>query len=286
MRVEFAKSYLQSSLEQLKELEGPIPRLSHVTHNRQAKEITRENRFKAWPKKGSDLYGESFIYRSNMAQYERVSQCEHVLPGHYSWWGIHLQEDDIVEIKEAVQNLEANKVYVVNYLKYPRVSRYGNQEFYADLKDLLVCYGQSRKCNIDDIYLKVGGTLRYRNEICYVIIICTQNDDDLGIFPNIDPGDTQIFDLKGLVSQEGSVANRYVIPTFKPRYVLKSMYPGPTYFSWEGLAFAFYFPEDQNFEFPELSVAESPVACNEIIHPENICASKKSPHWKCPNHVD
>jgi len=127
--------------------------------------------------------------------------------------------------------------------------------------DLLKSYANSRQCSMSKIHLKIGGTLRYRYEVCYVTIICTE--DDLETF-------SKFKDFKHQ-DQDGGVIDHRAVPTFSPQYVI-SYYSGTRKsVSWEGIAFALYFPNgDQTLSCPTAVVEE-----REIKH--EFCTSKQPP---------
>jgi len=85
------------------------------------------------------------------------------------------------------------------------------------------------------------------------------------------------------VGQDGEVVNPRAVPTFNPEYAI-SYYSGTwKSISWEGIAFALYFPNgDLTLRCPRAFVEE-----RSIRH--EFCISKQPPtnpqrmEWVCPN---
>ena len=273
--------------------------MSHVTHNREARGIkaslsdrgvytfkTKQKLGKEYIEDGRPL-GESYVPINDKEEYlyRRVPGTEPVLPGYYSWWGVSLCKWEAQEVKEAVFNLKQQGTEVANYLKVPPESTYGNNEFVVTLSDIIQYYSYSRRNrghgNID-IYLKVGGTLRYKREICYVIIVCTKMDEDLlSQFPYMKSDQQAPIDLCGLVDPSGKVINPMAVPIFRPQNVV-NYYIGNS-FSWEGVAFAFYFPQkDKALLCPK----DSSTSERKIEH--SFCTIKyplDKYTWRCPNEI-
>ena len=264
-------------------LELPINSLSHVTHNEEARAIGEYQDlytvFKAAPKFGKKYawdgspMGET--YRSigdeptDRANYMKISSCNKVFPGSLSWWGISPREwknDDLKKFED-----------VPHYLRLPPQSRYGNNEFTGELSDMLESYKRSRE--VHDVYLVIGGTLRYKREICYIVIACTRNDlkKNLRDFPCLSQSNQPILKLNGLVDSKGK--GKVVNPQAVPVFIVNHVSPKD---SWETLAFAFYFEDHSGL------VCDREVIHHEkIAHTTDICVSKKPQinykPWMCPN---
>ena len=173
---------------------------------------------------------------------------------------------------------------LADYLKDPPESRYGNNEFSTKLANILQHYWRSRQCPMSEVYLKLGGTLRYREEICYVIMICTEEDlDSLSDFPNLNPEETEVFNSNGLLSKNGSIKNHCAVPIFKTEYPVQSCNNHSC--SWEAMVFAFYYPSSDSV----LRCHKDNISCNRIDH--GYCISTyplmkyTGTEWICPNDV-
>ena len=181
---------------------------------------------------GSPL-GESFCCDlkrktpTDQTMYVPISREELVLPdGYYLWWGTNST----------------------------RSSMYGTEKLTANFKSVLRKFQLSRKDRDThrrpDVYLRVGGTLRYKKEICYVIVVHTDNEatEEVECLPPLRP--SRHFKLNGFLDACGRVTDWDTYPDFIPR-------------SYEGgckdhFAFAFYF-NDCDIPLILESVKKSPV---------------------------
>ena len=262
------------------ELEGrtsvPIHTLRHVTHTEQAQNIRPHSgqthyTFTSKAKCGK-LYNEGSYSKLSENTFHKIEHYEWVLEGNLSWWGvdayswyhsgdIHGKEFDLV-----ASNLRSNHIYVSPFMATKRESRYGERGFLANFKELLKDYKESRT-DIEDsqdwaIFLRVGGTLRYCYEICYVVIVCTKHDKELeDCYPSLHDQPNVIFDHNGVFLPSGEVdfESNHTLH-FKPKYFIKSVHPQNS-FSYEEPAFAFYYPEN------------GPASCLKCP-PTNVCEVK------------
>ena len=156
----------------------------------------------------------------------------------------------------------------------PEESVYGNVKFSGGLMQLLKSYLNAyySKCGKSShacIEFRCGGTLRYRYEICYVIIVCA-------IFPDKKPSLPR--DEYPVIFEDLSKSIRYNEDgevTFVKSYVLSfknviSKYD-TRYYSWDTYAFALHFPDDSY-------VLECPYA---LRFKESLVG-----HFKCIRSID
>ena len=230
----------------------PIFRLTHVTHDAEAQAISiADFTFIPRPKYGkSGRAGETYRFNGDY-NCEEIRDTDRVFPGYLSWWGIDVQQW-YTEYKEGRKLLDSIReergisIYVPSYLAYPPESQYGNRAFSTSFSQILQDYHTARLGQIP--CLKVGGTLHYRNEICYVIVVCTE-EDNLEM-PAVNTIYNPQFNPNGLVDQNGVVIDFQKTPEFNAASIIKSAIAGRdssgkneyAYFSWEQLVFAFYFP--------------------------------------------
>ena len=246
----------------------PITKLVHITHAIEGRCIEKERgrRYEFSPKKkcGKSYednqgggYGETYKYTgfdTGFEMYEKIQCTDSVFPGYLSWWGIDVRDGYVgSKLQQDVLQNEPSGRYVAEYLKIPPNSPYGNVAFSIKLSDILKYYKNARNSDHDQVCLKVGGTLRYRYEICYVVIVCLIDDDDdaLRDMPSV-VGRFPQFVSNGLVDDNGFVIDRKKTPEFKADNIIKSIKAGEDrtgrnrfnydYHSWEQLVFAFYFP--------------------------------------------
>ena len=159
-----------------------------------------------------------------------------------------------------------------------------SRSFVCNFEHLLTAYASARGIGIGNVCIRKGGTLRYELEICYVLIICTDNDEDRRELADFDPLQLKSpeFQTNGLIRADGSLENPAAIATFYPRCIIswaKHISSDPDRYSYENVAFAFYFPEDGS------SMVVDHCAKIEVGH--NFCI-KTQPTiggWKCPNEI-
>ena len=248
-----------------REFKIPVKQLSHITHDKEMREITstKEDGFytmlpsrkvgKAYKWDGTPM-GESFfldctplpsVEELRDLSFTYVSNEESLMPeGYYSWWGVKTEGYS-----------GQSKCALPGYLENPPQSTYGTNEISGDLNKLLQNYRDSRAVegepNKPDIYLLVGGTLRYSHEICCVVIVCTADDKESAALKGYMPVTTEpdhepynpepynpnpTLNLNDLTDDTGKVVNLSKKPTFCPKF-LSTAADG----SWANLAFAFYF---------------------------------------------
>ena len=189
-----------------------------------------------------------------------------LFPGFYSWWSLYPEDDILAKIEDEIDYLKTrdyNKltVFVPNYLQ--KTSIYGKNAFVCDFRHLLICYAKSRSLEkglrslekglrsqekgLRDVYIRVGGTLAYHYEICYVLIVCLVDDKDtLSGFTPLTKGDTaDLFQLNDFIKSKGSInseADKCL--TFTPKHNIT--WANGEQYSYETTAFAFYFPDQQH----------------------------------------
>ena len=186
-------------------LDQHITTLCHVTHQNEATSISAtiatdksgKYQFLARPKKGKCGYyatdgsplGESYLCNLNGSipdentVYEEVSSDQHLLPeGSYSWWGVEPVEE----------------------------SRYGSCKFSVSFGDLLRAFQKShvKFGQKPSLKFRKAGTLRYRYEICYVILVhaSTDNDQYIRHLPPLTNREEK-FEFHDFLNDQGVVTN-------------------------------------------------------------------------------
>ncbi len=237
-------------------------------------------RFIATKKVGKDYewdgspIGESFRYSSSSrnppnSPYMFIKPGQSFMPeGYYSWWGVQFDPNyelaspnpcpsDISPMLFNFESYRSSDYRCPHYLRNPPSSPYGNNEFSGELTDILTYYRDSRKIYsvcpetdqpLPDTYMLPGGTLRYQHEICYVIIVCTQ-EDLFQVQSQIAASDIcsePVVNLNGLVDE-----NYKIIDYGGSKIPQLSFHFISTKESWENLAFAFYFPEKKQLSCPK-----------------------------------
>ena len=124
----------------------------------------------------------------------------------------------------------------------------------------------------------MGGTLRYREEICYVFLICTDEDS----------GPLKKYPTLQLNYEKIPRVNVIHLVTFAPEI---------GYFDWENFTFALYYPTNQNrlicpsdkISYTKITVVlDKGRAVIEPIHHEQQCLAKvfcgTCGKFRCPDH--
>ena len=266
----------------------PILALAHVTHKAEADKIKTDHsyEFRPAPKCGRPGTGSCMWNPSILFDYVPISEKTNLFQGNYSWWSPYAHNYDLPEdhpnreycispAQIAAGILPQKDYYVANYLKNPPESFYGDHVFPCSFTELLIAYVQSR--NSGEVFIKIGGTLRYRGEICFVLIVCTENDD-LG-FPALHTND-EYFETNGLIDDDGRVRNYNAIANFHPRYIIQWAREdeGKKSYSYITAAFAFYYPDIL------LAVDRKKCGTPKINkHTDEFCLKKLGK--KCPNNI-
>ena len=262
-----------------------------MTHNREAALIRSETpecyTFKPAAKLGKQYgndrlpLGETYrhIERRIFSEVPR-SQDDPVFLGYYSWWGVSTTEwyKEHGDLSLVTQQQQRPEIKVAEFAAHPPKSRYGNNVFTIRFSELLMSYKRSRT-DIQErrhVYLRVGGTLRYKYEVCYVVIVCLQQDHSFDDLATIDTED--IIDHKGLLEM-GKVVKYWQTPEFKAKYIISRI--NNKGFSWEQVVFALYYPSE---EF-RLCCNKDKVMEGDTEHSRSSCISTRSGPGgrQCPN---
>ena len=263
-----------------------------MTHNREAALIRSEMpecyTFKPAAKLGKQYgddrlpLGETYrhIERRIFSKVPR-SQDDPVFLGYYSWWSVSITEwykEHGGYLSLVTQQQQRPEIKVAEFAAYPPKSRYGNNVFTIGFSELLQSYRSSRTDILNQerrhIYLRVGGTLRYKYEICYIVIVCLQQDHNLNDLATIDTED--IIDHKGLL-ERGKVVDYGKTPEFKAKYIVSRVqYQN---FSWEQVVFALYYPSEEL----KLYCNKDEVTEEHIEHPFCISTQGGPGGRRCPN---
>ena len=231
-----------------------VKKLCHVTHDTQASQI-RNFKDDCYHFKPREKFGKPQIedrvdiennesyhsYRCTLGRgqvpkdstrcYQLIPDTKQVFHGYFSWWGLAMNRKS----PPNPSGITVPKGNLPGYLKNPPQSFYGKNAFVSSFQNLLESYRTSRQCQT--IYLRMGGTLRYKCEIGYVVIVCTSYDYD--VLHNYDPLTHDVLDTTGLTNEDGKIINRDVTPYFTTQCIDASS-------SYETLNFALYFQDNKN----------------------------------------
>ena len=204
----------------------------------------------------------------------------YVFPGYLSWWSIDVQHwyktDEGKRLRTAVCELECDKIYVPHTIQATPTSRYGGHSFSISFEDMVTSYVTSRQhCRSKNVYLLKAGTLVYTFEICYVIMVCMEDDmneiDELKKLPI----------LQIINSRQDSTVDVTLHLSFRAKHIVSAIYPTKQNerkrkecYNYEEMAFAFYFKG----EYENLCCEKSKVKySNDIEHKPKYCVKPYCP---------
>ena len=159
---------------------------------------------------------------------------------------------------------------------------YGTEKLTTNFKSVLRKFQWSRKDKDDrqppDVYLRVGGTLRYKKEICYVIVVHTDNEatEEIESLPPL--RNSRHFILNGFLDIRGRIADWDTYPDFISRSFEDECK--------DQFAFAFYFNDCDN----PLKLDKVKVTMTQVDHTRCLRSFKVKPEfrpdlsksWYCP----
>ena len=191
------------------EVEIPIRKLAHTTHYSEAETIV-DSKFEFKAKEKMEPH-KSYSYKCTNRKKQRYEEMPKFCSGYFSWWSIDTADSPVTKrIHSPSQQFKNESIY-------------GTVKFSINLEQIDKSYLESyniSKFRIKRVLYKRGGTLRYSNEVCYVIIVCiTINGRDP--FP----------DLPTMM-----LHSRSKLPIKQPSSNSKQ--------TWDTYTFAFHFPED------------------------------------------
>ena len=278
-----------------------------MTHDAEVKQIRKygDFRFLARQKLGKDFSDTSWgiSYRFERS-YVEIPPDKPVFPGYYSWWGIYPQQDYFrvqdggehftspAQMTSMIEDFKSEEevIYVPDYLKEKPDSMYGNHAFSCNFPALLSAYAKSRSSEVAKICIRKGGTLRYTKEICYILVICIDASEDrkeLSEFEPLQPMTKQVH-TNGLIDANGKIIDATAIPTFNPEHIVTYIYDKGVKerkrYSYETIAFAFYFPENRSI----MSIVPTCTYEGTIDHSNKYCKKtvrNKGSKRKCPNEI-
>ena len=230
-------------------------KLVHVTHTEPAGKIINEDpsvRFSAAQKCGRNVldpqtYGSYRIVTNKHQQQQEIPvppAQSLICDGEFSWWSIELKPED-----HGIRPCDASKAFITTK------SMYGPAAFSVEFGDLITAYINSR--DFPNYVLKKGGTLKYQQEVCKIIIVCLKNDVFLRENEEMDFEEFNIEDHLSICCP----------------------YQGG---QWDHYAFAFYFPN--NHPHPYLLVDPICVELSHVEHKFNckqrLCPDRDIEHLK------
>ncbi|XP_019850535.1 PREDICTED: uncharacterized protein LOC109581147 [Amphimedon queenslandica] len=258
--------------------------LIHVTHNKEFQMITRSRpnvyTLRAQRKVGKNGYkkydgtpvGHSFVaikdeIPNDQSKYRYISSGENLLPGKYIWWSVYIENPP-----QAPYSCRPSTPFTS-----PHDSPYGKNMIYGQFEDVLATYQASFPLDHNGQYptieLRVGGTLRYKFEVCYVIILCKSGVKELEQYPMWEEGRNKIkFDKTNNIVRIIDPINIRLNSSIKSSY--------GTNCSWDHFVFALYFDGDEEM------ICHEEIFDHQLIN-HSKCLKKKPPgaykKFVCPD---
>lgn len=213
----------------------------------------------------------------------QLSVKKWMLPSHYVWYGVPDCKHDSLQLvvgKEQATEEEFRQDWKLE-------SRYGMHSFVVNIHKVLQAYRESVGHCLGNItprvVLRCGGTLLYRYEVCYVVIVTYIGDEIHDSFPPVtdpscDDGKPPLFDWSPLLDDSGCYTEeRGGYPTFTPRHkkIHHSQY-------WDQFVLAVHLPEGMEID-KDILVGGGPL---DTVHDETTGCHKfrkyvKGPLRKC-----
>ena len=196
--------------------------VAHTTHYKNAEQIISSGfKINAFPKRGSNGdYSYQCVNRED-GKIDQIDDKTSLIPydGSFSWWSIELNQDHDHLGHKNIHGVDCH----TSFLFDKDQSKYGCVKFSMEFDDLISYYAQSREGSDKNVLYKVGGTLRYQREVCYVIIVCVSDDvQDL----------TRLCDVN---LSELVISHPY-------NFFKGGQLPQPVKTSWDYYVFALYYP--------------------------------------------
>ena len=282
-------------------VEVTVEKLCHITHDEEYKEITKDTKYVFKPRQKFGKVGYRNHFREQVGKsyvrcdvpsalppnyqtdYRCVREDEEILPGYYIWWSIDHSCIPTMDLTKTIRS----GYYSSEPFQTPIKSHYGNHKITCNIRELLQCYQNAYGSPLPRIEFRCGGTLRYRNEICYVVIVCAVHPDSEHSLSN--------FPVMNLEVQYG--LNEEVVSVETPQLRICNGISGVYYhhvdlenksYSWDTYAFALHFPN----ETFTLKLPKGDKIFDEKITHDKPCLkgkpdpSKCSKKFVCPNDLD
>ena len=176
------------------EVEIEVEEVNHITHYTHLVKIIDEGlrKLKFEPKEKLSR-NNSYIKKDSSVISIRPNMA--LLPGKYSWWGIELPSGfSPPQLEGQYPGLRP----ILSPLFKPSESIYGTVKIKTKFSELKQSYCQSRLASLGsltepdsgEVGFKIGGTLVYKREICFVIIMYMKGDPhaeaNLNDYPDFD----------------------------------------------------------------------------------------------------
>ncbi len=189
--------------------------------------------------------GASYTSKANYAiaedtHYRRIQTYEAVLPGYYIWWAIDKRDNPVTPPDIDVSDLFKNQP----------TSRYGSKRISITSLHLLQSYQDgfvNKSGHYPRLQFRNGGTLRYKREICYVVIVCaeghfTGTDDD---YPVIEYATNHVIPIPANIQDNGDNGRITSVGEWRVPITNGITRAQGVSYSWDQYVFAFHYPTSE-----------------------------------------
>ena len=222
----------------------PITRVVHMTHSPDKDEIWREVcdnppiRIAQFKPQHKLARLNTFQWMQDLHGFVPLEYGSPVLPGKYVWFGMKPSLPFDIDFERHISDVEwASKR-----------SRYGPWVFDLLYRDLINVYEQYVTVHhpSEQVCLRNGGTLRYRKEICYVVVITHTGDECHSKYPVVPFRANPVFFSGDLTTP----------PRFHPQCVPvnKMGYTWDNLKDWDHVVFAVHCDWEGTFDIPGRSL--------------------------------
>ena len=155
-----------------------VNEVTHITHCEQFRKILERGRLQF---KANEKLGRMNSYLTKDGEMGKSVHGVALLPGNYSWWGIELPSGfPPPQLEGQCDGLRP----ILSPLFKPSESIYGTVKIKTMFSELKRSYCQSRLASLGrsigpgsvKVGFKIGGTLFYKREVCFVIIMYMKRD--------------------------------------------------------------------------------------------------------------
>ena len=234
--------------------------IAHITHYENAEQIISSGfKINAFPKRGSNgNYSYRCVNRED-GIFKQIDDKTSLIPydGSFSWWSIELNQVHDHLGHKNISGVDCRTSFLFDKDR----SMYGSVKFSMEFDDLISYYAQSRGENDENVLCKVGGTLRYRREVCYVIIVCVTDDTQ------------ELTRLHDVNLSQLVISHPY-------NYFRGGQLSEPVTTSWDHYVFALYYPN--SYPTKTLTLDPRRVTITEVEH-NKMCLYAIRNQKPCPD---
>lgn len=206
--------------------------------------------------------------------WKKINEDEngHEIEETLSWWSPIFTEEDKKLVRDTLDDAirpfcsdidvseDLKNQFATSHAFEPNAARYGSTYFEYNINELCEQYGNYRAIGEETkIQYKILGTYVYKCEIMYAVLVCTNRDEQFAGYPKVrvmaeadgnDDGNNQVVIRRHDGGNWSWIWKPQATATVIKR--LDRFDISPMYRRWEHVAFAFYTPDGQVFNLPDL----------------------------------